>query len=160
MAMTSERWNEEIGGRIENVEALFIQMVGRVVNERCDFCLAGRGIFPLCVVFDVPVFVKCCGCCLYRARGGNCSLLVSGPGQTVLVPNSVAYDLLGTASTNAMEVSRQANRARRDHVADINNIAESFRDITLATNEPTRYLRQYSTLMEEIVFRIGSDRWL
>ncbi|CRL20722.1 Protein of unknown function DUF3716 [Penicillium camemberti] len=51
--LRSERWNEEIGGRLENVEALFIQMVGRVATERCDYCLAGRGIFLLCVVFNI-----------------------------------------------------------------------------------------------------------
>lgn len=51
--LRSERWNEEIGGRLENVEALFIQMVGRVATERWDYCLAGRGIFLLCVVFDI-----------------------------------------------------------------------------------------------------------
>lgn len=32
MAISSERWNGEIRARIENVEALFVQMVGRVVT--------------------------------------------------------------------------------------------------------------------------------
>lgn len=35
--ITSERWDEEIGGRIDNVETLFIRMVGRVVTERCEW---------------------------------------------------------------------------------------------------------------------------
>lgn len=37
MAMTSERLNEEIGRRIDNVKALFIRMVGRIVTERCEW---------------------------------------------------------------------------------------------------------------------------
>lgn len=58
MAISSERWNGEIRARIENVEALFVQMVGRVVTQRCDFCLTGQGIFPLYIMFDVPRSVK------------------------------------------------------------------------------------------------------
>ncbi|CAI7571641.1 unnamed protein product, partial [Penicillium palitans] len=133
MAMTSERWNEEIGGRLENVEALFIQMVGRVATERCEYCLAGRGIFPLYVMFDTPGFVKCCGCCHYRGRGGTCSLLASRPGQAILVQGSGLYDT--PAAARASEGSRIASRARRDHAADINSIAEAFHDITLVMNQ-------------------------
>lgn len=147
MAMTSERWNEEIGGRLENVEALFIQMVGRVATERCEYCLAGRGIFPLCVVFDVPGFVKCCGCCLYRGRGATCSLLASGPGQAILVQGSGLYDV--PAATRASEGSRLASRARRDHAADINSITDTFLDITLVMN-------QLQANMDDIVAAAGT----
>ena len=48
MGFQPERWNEDLGSNIQNVEAVLIQTVGREVSVRCDYCLAGRGIFALC----------------------------------------------------------------------------------------------------------------
>jgi hypothetical protein len=76
-----ERWNEDIGTNIRNAEAVLVQIVGRVVEVRCDYCLAGRGIFPLCVVIDEPGFPKCCGNCLYGGKGGRCTILQHGQPQ-------------------------------------------------------------------------------
>lgn len=36
MGLQPERWNEDLGSNIQNVEALFIQMVGREASVRCD----------------------------------------------------------------------------------------------------------------------------
>lgn len=82
MAPGSERWNEEIGTSIRNAEAVLVQIVGRIADVRCDLCLAGRGIFPLCVVIDEPGFPKCCGNCLYGGKGGSCTILRHGEPQS------------------------------------------------------------------------------
>lgn len=80
-ALGPERWNEEIGSNIRNAEAVLVQIVGRIADVRCDHCLAGRGIFPLCVVIDEPGFPKCCGNCLYGGKGDKCTILRHGQPQ-------------------------------------------------------------------------------
>lgn len=77
-----ERWNEEIGHSIQNAEAVLVQIVGRIADVRCDYCLAGRGIFPLCVIIDEPGFPKCCGNCLYGGKGDRCTILRRGEPQS------------------------------------------------------------------------------
>lgn len=82
MAPGPERWNEEIGINIKNVEAVLVQIVGRIVGVCCDHCLVGRGIFPLCVVIDELGFPKCCGNCLYIGKGDRCTILRQGEPQS------------------------------------------------------------------------------
>ncbi|CAI7594491.1 unnamed protein product [Penicillium viridicatum] len=103
MGLQPERWNEDLGSNIQNVEALFIQMVGREASVRCDHCLAGRGIFALCVVVDEPGFPKCCG---------NFS-----------VPNAGVYG--GVATTGMQTSAPSAARLRAEITAERQTTAES-----------------------------------
>lgn len=78
MGLNPERWNEDIGSNIHNVEAVFVHMVGCEASVRCNNCLAGRGIFALCVVVDEPGFPECCGNCMYGGKRGKCTILQHG----------------------------------------------------------------------------------
>ncbi|KAJ5251627.1 hypothetical protein N7489_002037 [Penicillium chrysogenum] len=120
MGLQPERWNEDLGSNIQNVEALFIQMVGREASVRCDHCLAGRGIFALCVVVDEPGFPKCCGNCMYGGKGAKCTTLQHGQTQPVSVPNAGVYG--GVATTGMQTSAAPAARLRADTTASLDSV--------------------------------------
>ncbi|OQE37877.1 hypothetical protein PENCOP_c009G00700 [Penicillium coprophilum] len=64
-----------IGESLRHVEAIYIYMTGDVCVDRCDHCLRGRGIFPLCVVNQQPGAPKDCANCWWKisSRKRPCS---------------------------------------------------------------------------------------
>jgi hypothetical protein len=132
MGLQPGRWNKDLGSNIQNVEALFIQMAGREASVRCDHCLAGRGIFALCVVVDGPGFPKCCGNCMYGGKGAKCTVLHHGQTQPVSVPNAGVY--AGVANTGIQTSAASAARFRAD--------------ITTSLESVIIQLQQLSTLQE------------
>lgn len=69
---TGENLNSYLDGSLRRVEAFYIFMVGRVSTMECENCERERGVFPVCVVIDVPGGAQLCAGCHYD--GHNCSL--------------------------------------------------------------------------------------
>ncbi|KAJ5335474.1 hypothetical protein N7452_007877 [Penicillium brevicompactum] len=153
MASGPERWNEEIGSNIRNAEAVLIQIVGRIVDVRCDYCLAGRGIFPLCVIIDEPGFPKCCGNCLYGGKGGRCTILRHGELQTdyhaaissgVIQPNSAArlraevvssFDHLHTQHEQLSILQNRQSTAIAEHQSAAQSASTALEDVLSRVNQ-------------------------
>ncbi|KAJ5793510.1 hypothetical protein N7457_000109 [Penicillium paradoxum] len=144
MGLQPERWNEDLGSNVHNVEAVFVQMVRLETAVRYDHCLAGRGIFPLCVVVDEPGFPKSCGNCMYGGKGGKCTILHHGQSQPVSVPNAGVYGgMVTTVSSSA-----SATHLRAEMMAGLDSLATKLHQLSILQERQAAAIADHESAAE------------
>ncbi|OQE30651.1 hypothetical protein PENFLA_c002G03095 [Penicillium flavigenum] len=162
MGLQPERWNEDLRSSIQNVEAVFIQMVGHEASVRCDHCLAGRRIFALCVVVDEPGIPKCCGNFMYGRKGAKCTILQHGQIQPVSVPNAGVYG--GVPATGLQTSSASSVRLRADITACLDSVLVQLQQLStlqqrqaIAVVELESAAESASSALQAVQSRIGKS---
>lgn len=113
-----DRWgfDEQVGMSIENVEAIYIQTVGRWTEEECTHCQQEDGPFVNCVVVDAIGWPKECANCHWGGKARQCSHFVE--------PRDCSVD---------QELARQRASDRRDFVCELNTLLSITEDLRIAT---------------------------
>ncbi|KAK4863164.1 hypothetical protein LT330_001942 [Penicillium expansum] len=83
-------FHEKIGRNIANVEAAYIQRIGRMNEQEYESCLKDKGPFNVCVMIDTLGWPKECANCHWKNRSELCNFYKApGPKHLVIPQGSV-----------------------------------------------------------------------